>query len=75
MGFPADSCREALKRCYGDVQRAINTLVSCGGVLSPLPPLNEGTSQKHLHYNLSNLLSERNVIWAHFIVAKLSPEQ
>ncbi|KAL9958299.1 hypothetical protein ACROYT_G035299 [Oculina patagonica] len=44
MGFPADSCREALKRCYGDVQRAINTLVSCGGVLSPLPPLNEGNA-------------------------------
>lgn len=44
MGFPADSCREALNRCYGDVQRAINMLVSCGGVLSPLPALNQGTN-------------------------------
>lgn len=45
MGFPADSCREALKRCHGDIQRAINMLVSHGGVLSPLPPLNQGSSQ------------------------------
>ena len=42
MGFAADSCREALKRCYGDVQQAINMLESCGGALSSLQQLTQG---------------------------------
>ena len=52
MGFPAESSKEALKRCLGDVQRAINMLVSCEGVLPPLPPpAYQGTThQINLHY-------------------------
>lgn len=42
MGFAADSSREALKRCYGDVQQAINMLESCGGALSSLRQLTQG---------------------------------
>lgn len=42
MGFAADSSREALKRCHGDVQQAINLLESCGGVLSSLQQLAQG---------------------------------
>ena len=44
MGFAADSCREALKLCYGDVQRAINMLESCGGALSSIQQLTQGTN-------------------------------
>ena len=44
MGFAADSCREALKRCYGDVQRAINMLESYGGALSSIQQLTQGTN-------------------------------
>ena len=42
MGFAADSSREALKRCYGDIQQAINMLESCVGALSSLQHLTQG---------------------------------
>ena len=42
MGFAADSSREALKRCYGDVQHAIYLLESCGGALPSLQQLAHG---------------------------------
>ena len=42
MGFAADASREALKRCYGDIHRAINMLESCGGALSSLQQLTQG---------------------------------
>ena len=54
MGFAADSCREALKRCYGDVQQAINMLASYGGVLSSSQQLTQGTNY---------LVSYKSVIW------------
>lgn len=54
MGFAADSCREALKRCYGDVQQAINMLESCGGALSSLQQLTQG---------IDYLVSYKSVIW------------
>ncbi|XP_020607233.1 NEDD8 ultimate buster 1-like isoform X2 [Orbicella faveolata] len=44
LGFAADSSREALKRCHGDVQQAINLLESCGGVLSSLQQLAQGSA-------------------------------
>ena len=42
MGFAADSSREAIKRCFGDIQQAINMLESCGGMLSSLQQLIQG---------------------------------
>lgn len=36
MGFPVESSKEALKRCLGDVQQAINMLLSTEGVLPSL---------------------------------------
>lgn len=38
MGFPVESSKEALKRCFGDVQQAINMLLSCEGILPSLSP-------------------------------------
>ena len=36
MGFPVESSKEALMRCRGDVQQAINMLLSTEGVLPSL---------------------------------------
>lgn len=36
MGFPVESSKEALKRCHGDVQQAINMLLTCEGILPSL---------------------------------------
>ena len=42
MGFSADTFKEALKRCHGDVEKAINMLVSNEGVLSPVLQSSKG---------------------------------
>lgn len=36
MGFAADTFKEALTRCHGDIDKAINMLVSNEGVLPPI---------------------------------------
>ena len=33
MGFEVDSVKEALRRCHGDISKAINMLASNGGQL------------------------------------------
>ena len=44
MGFAFESFKEALKRCHGDVEKAINMLVSNNGVLPVVSQLNKGKS-------------------------------
>ena len=42
MGFSADTFKEALKRWHGDVEKAINMLVSNEDVLSPVLQSSKG---------------------------------
>ena len=44
MGFAVESVKEALKRCRGDVEKAINMLVSNNGVLPAVSQLSKGKS-------------------------------
>ena len=44
MGFSADTVKEALKRCHGDVEKAFDMLVSNEGVLSPVFQSSKGKS-------------------------------
>ena len=46
MGFSADTFKEALKRCHGDVEKAIDILVSNEGVLSPVLQSSKGKSSE-----------------------------
>ena len=42
MGFEVDSVKEALKRCHGDISKAINMLASNGGKLPPISHSRKG---------------------------------
>jgi len=44
MGFAVESVKEALKRCRGDVEKAINMLVSNNGVLPAVSQLSKDKS-------------------------------
>lgn len=42
MGFAADTFKEALTCCHGDIDKAINMLVSNDGVLPPISVSSRG---------------------------------
>ena len=42
MGFEVGSVKEALKRCHGDISKAINMLASNGGKLPPISHSRKG---------------------------------